>query len=434
MSAETPPREERLKWFLDARFGMFVHWGCYSVLGRGEQIMSRDVIPLNEYEPIADEFQPADDWAPRLAQTAADAGANYMVLTTRHHDGYCLFETETHDFTAPDTGPGRDLVREYVVACREAGLKVGFYYSVMNWRWPALWDAEGHPEDLPKMVEEVHTQVRELMTNYGKIDILWYDVSAPPGRRTPGRWKGTSDYNAGEFYRSEELNRWVRKTQPHILLNNRSGVEGDFSTPEQSTRAQEGAWETCMTLNPAPCWGYLRHCSVNKTPAEVLYYLMDAVRQGGNFLFNVGPRPSGYVDMREAKVLHEISRWLDRHGEAVYGTRPEGIYRAGDPQGPMYCSGMWTCRGAQAYFTIFRYPGPELVVSKVGPRIKSAELLTTGQQLELEPMSNSRTKLKGLPADPPNPLAPVLKIEFEAPPYAIETTGAEWLWGEFGEE
>jgi alpha-L-fucosidase len=431
MAGQMSP-EERLQWWRDAKFGMFVHWGCYSVLGRGEQIMSRDVVPLSEYEPIAEEFRPEPDWARRLAQTAVEAGAKYVVLTTRHHDGYCLFETETHDFTGPDTGPGRDLVAEYVDACREAGLKVGFYYSVMNWRWPALWDAEGHPEDLPKMVDEIHTQVYELMHNYGKIDILWYDVSAPPGQRTPGLWKGTSEYNAGEFYRSDELNRQVRQWQPHILLNNRSGVEGDFTTPEQSTRGEGAAWETCMTLNPAPGWGYLSHCSVNKTPAEVLYYLLDAARQGGNFLFNVGPRPSGYVDMREARVLDEIGRWLDLHGEAVYGTRPEGIYTSN--QGPMYHYGMWTCKGSTAYFSIFRYPGSELIVSKIAPGIKSAELLTTGQKLELEPMSNSRTKIKGLPADPPDPLAPVVKVEFEAPPRGINTTGAEWLWGEFGEE
>ena len=144
---------------------MFVHWGMHSVLGRGEQIMYRDLIPLAEFEALADDFRPAPDWASRLAQGTADAGLKYVVLTTRHHDGYCLFDTATHDFHAARTGPGRDLVAEYVEALREAGLKVGFYFSLLTWRWPAYWSPRRHPEDLPRIVDEAHAQVRELMTS-----------------------------------------------------------------------------------------------------------------------------------------------------------------------------------------------------------------------------------------------------------------------------
>jgi len=436
MSHAIPSLEERLRWFVQDRFGLFVHWGMYSVLGRGEQIMSRDLIPTNEYDPVAARFNPEPDWAEKLADNAVRAGARYVVLTTRHHDGYCLFKTATQPFNAAETGPKRDLISEYVTALRNAGLKIGFYYSLMNWRWPGFWDADGHPEDLPAMVDEAHAQVDELMSNYGQVDILWYDGGAVPGQRTPGQWGGRPiDQTRGEFWRAEKLNALVRHRQPRIIINNRSDESGDFGTPEQrvSTQGEGRAWETCMTINPAPGWGYLAHCSVNKTAAEVLYHLLDAVRLGGNFLFNVGPDARGYVDGREAAVLEQIGRWFAKHGEAVYGTAPAEIYnlKAGHVQGAMYHYGMWTCRGNSAYFSMFRYPGSELVISKIAPKPTSAVLLTTGKKLALEPLSNSRTLVSGLPETPPDPLAPVIKVEFEHPPKAIETPGAGWLSGSF---
>lgn len=430
-------RGERMQWFREARFGMFVHWGMYSVLGRGEQVMQRDLIPASEYDPLAEDFVPADDWAERLAQLAVDAGAKYVVLTTRHHDGYCLFNTSTHDFNAADTGPGRDLIEEYVEALRDAGLKVGFYYSLMNWHWHGYWDPKGYPGDLNAMVEEVHTQVEELMTHYGEIDILWFDGGGVPGSSGHGMWGGDPiDKSPAEFWRADALNAMIRDLQPNILVNNRAGLAGDFGTPEQHIRAEEGgrAWETCMTLNYAPGWGYLQHSLANKTPNEVLFNMVDAVRLGGNFLFNVGPRGDGMVDDREKDVLLQIGEWMDTHGEAIYGTQPEKIYRQGGGrvQGPMFHYGMWTCKGRTAYFTMFYYPGEELVVSKVGPEIVSAELLTTGKKLDLEPLRNGRTLISGLPPHPPGLLAPVVKVEFKGTPHAVHPSGASWLDGEAG--
>jgi len=426
--------EARMKWFRDARFGTFVHWGMYSVLGRGEQIMCRDLMPLSEYEPYADQFKPRGDWAKRLAERAAGAGAKYVVLTTRHHDGYCLFDTKTHDFNAAHTGPGRDLIAEYVGAVRAAGLKVGFYYSLLNWRWHGTWDPVRYADELPKLVEEVHTQVRELMTRYGKIDVLWYDAAALPGSSAHGMWGGNPiKQERAEFWRASDLNAMVRDLQPHILINNRAGVPSDFGTPEQRVEAEaEGRpWEACMTLNYAPGWGYLRHSMANKTAAEVLFNLIDAVRLGGNFIFNVGPKSDGMIDDREGRVLDQIGQWMQKHGEAVYGTRPERIYPPrGHAQGPMFHYGMWTCKGSTAYFTMFYYPGQELVVSKVGPRLRSAQLLTTDEPLDMEPLCNQRTLLKGLPSNPPDPLAPVVKVEFEGPPFALTELKAEWLDGQ----
>lgn len=428
---------DRAGWFRDARFGMFVHWGMYSVLGRGEQIMCRDLIPRQEYEECAARFKPSPDWASNLARQAVDAGMKYVVLTTRHHDGYCLFDTAAHDFNAAKTGPGRDLIAEYVEALREAGLRVGFYYSLLNWRWHGTWDPVAHADELPLIVEEVHQQMRELMTRYGKIDLLWYDAPALPGSSAHGMWGGNAlQQKTADFWRSAELNAMARELQPGILINNRSGEPEDFGTPEQRVAADgEGRpWETCMTLNFAPGWGYLRHSMANKAAAEVLFNLIDAVRLGGNFLFNVGPRSDGSIDAREADVLDQIGAWMRKHAEAVHATRPEGVYdlSRGHVQGPMFHYGMWTCRGRTGYLSLFYYPGEELVVSRVSPGIVSASLLTTGQELTVEPIANRRLLLKGLPADPPDPLAPVVKVEFESPPQAIVELDANWLDGEFG--
>ena len=427
--------DNRLAWFQEARFGLFVHWGMHAVLGRGEQIFSRDLMPLAEYEPIAQQFRPTEDWARRLCRTAVDAGAKYIVLTTRHHDGYCLFKTGTTSFNAAETGPGRDLVTEYVAAAREVGLKVGFYYSLLNWRWRGFWKPDQHPEDLPGMAEEAQAQIRELMTNYGKVDVLWYDGAALPGAAAHGMWGGNPiDSTPAAFWRADDLNGMARGLQPDILINNRSGDNADFTTPEQrvTTEGQGKAWETCMTLNYAPGWGYLPHSMADKSTGEVLFNLVDAVRLGGNFLFNVGPKADGSVDEREGGVLKQIGDWMRRHGEAIYGTRPAGIYdiARGHVQGPMFHYGMWTCRGTTGYLTLFYYPGDPVVVSKIGPGIRSAELLTTGKSLEVEPTTNGRYLIRGLPADPPDPLAPVIKVEFEAPPEALLSPGPEWLDGE----
>ena len=432
--SQIPDPERRTRWFLDARLGMFVHWGMSAVLGRGEQIMWRDLVPLSEYDPLAQQFRPAGDWANQLAAAAVDAGMRYVVLTTRHHDGYCLFDTATEDFNAANTGPGRDLVAEFVAACRDAGLRVGFYYSLLNWRWRGTWDPETHADELPRMVDEIHEQIRELMSNYGAVDILWYDGACLPGSAGHGMWGGKPiDVSPAEFFRTDELNAMVRELQPEILINNRSGGAEDFGTPEQRVSAAGAVWETCMTVNYAPGWGYLRESMANKTAGEVLFNLIDAVRLGGNFLLNVGPRPDGSIDAREGAVLGQIGAWLRTHGEAVYETRPEGIYdlSRGRVQGPMFHYGMWTCKGTTAYCTLFYYPGEALVVSKIAPRPRSAVLLTTGAPLDVEQLSNGRSRIRGLPAASPDPLAAVVKVEFDAPPCAVTSFGAEWLDGGF---
>jgi alpha-L-fucosidase len=433
----TQDTEQRMKWWRDAKFGMFVHWGCYSVLGRGEQILPRDFMPFDEYREVAERFKPAPDWADQVADQAVRAGAKYVVLTTMHHDGYCLFRTSTDSFNAVETGPGRDLIAEYVEALRKRGLRVGLYYSILNWRWKGFWAPESHPDDLAKMVDKIHAQVRELLTHYGKIDVLWYDAARVPGSRTPGsigyQSRDVDQSTAAEFYRTVELNHMARELQPDILINNRGGGDmGDFGTPEQHVSAEDAGrpWEACMTLNYSPGWGNIRHSIADKTAGQVLYHLMEAVRLGGNFLFNIGPDEKGHVAPRDREVLDRIGKWLEKHGEAVYGTSPGGIYT--EPiQGPCYQYGMFTSRENIAYLSIFYDPGDYVVISKIGPAIRSAELLTTGEQLTVEPMRNARWEISGLPATPPGDLAPVIKIEFEAPPYELKYSDGRWLDGTY---
>ena len=428
-------QSDRMAWWHEAKFGMFVHWGCYSVLGRGEQAMVRDFMPFDEYRQLADDFKPATDWADQVADQAVRAGARYVVLTTRHHDGYCLFNTETDPFNAVQTGPGRDLVAEYVAALRKRGLKIGFYYSVINWRWHGFWAPATYAHELSAIADEVHDQVRELLTNYGKIDILWYDIPRAPGEHTPGAF-GYQEQpvaeSAAEFYRAAELNAMARQMQPHILINNRSGLPEDFGTPEQHVTPEgEGrAWEACMTINYAPNWGNIHHSIADKSAGQILYNLIDAIRLGGNFLFNIGPDADGHVLARDGAALDRIGAWLKQHGEAVYGTSPAGIYPEPN-QGPCYQYGMFTCRDNVAYFILFYYPGDYVIISKIGPAIRSAELMTTGQPLTVESLSNARWKISGLPEAPPSDLAPVIQIEFEGPPYRLAFGDAKWIDGEY---
>src|SRR5213593_3479822 len=234
-------RERRMQWWHAARFGMFIHWGLYSTLGRHEWVMENEGIPVSEYERLAPKFKPIPNAARAWAQLAKRAGMKYMVMTTKHHEGFCNFDTKTTKYCAPKQGPGRDLVKEYVEAARAEGLRVGFYYSLMDWHHPDGARCANDEAARRRFVDYIHTHIRELMTNYGKIDILWYDVAWP------------LDVKGWE---SEKMNKMVFELQPDIIVNNRNKLPGDFATPEQRIEAETGgrAWEACMTLNDS--WGY----------------------------------------------------------------------------------------------------------------------------------------------------------------------------------
>ena len=213
---------ERMAWFHQARFGMFIHWGLYSVLSRGEWVMLAERIPKEEYAKLAEQFNPGDFSADAWVKLAQEAGMKYIVLTTRHHDGFCLFDSKVSDFTSVKTAAKRDFVAEYVEACRKAGMRVGLYYSLLDWRFPGYHEGrEKNPTSTAAMVEQAHSQVKELMGDYGKIDVLWYD----------GGWvPGVDVKDVAQYWRAEELNRMVRELQPEIITNNRSGQDEDIDT------------------------------------------------------------------------------------------------------------------------------------------------------------------------------------------------------------
>src|SRR4051812_16026569 len=298
-------REARMKWWHEARFGMFIHWGLYSVLGRHEWGMENEGIPGAEYEQIAKRFKPKPNAARDWAKLAKAAGQKYMVMTTKHHEGFCHFASKLTDYCAPKQGPGRDLVKEYVEAARAEGLRVGFYYSLMDWHHPDGARCATDEAARRRFVDYIHTHIRELMTNYGKVDILWYDVS----------W--TLDAKGWE---SEKMNEMVFKLQPDIIVNNRNKLPGDFATPEQRIEAAEGdrAWEACMTLNDS--WGYHRADNGWKTPRQVVRNLITCARDGGNYLLNIGPKPDGSIPAETVKIFGEVGEWLGKNGEAIYGS------------------------------------------------------------------------------------------------------------------
>lgn len=311
------PDSTRLAWFNEARFGMFIHWGLYSLLGRGEWVRFQERIPAAEYAALADEFAPRF-YDPRAwARLAREAGMRYMVLTAKHHDGFCLFDSKQTNFSSVKTAARRDLVAEYVAACREEGLGVGLYFTLKDWTFPAYFRGpDADPSGWAEMVAFIHAQVRELMTQYGSIDILWYDGGDDANFRWA--WAGRTD----EVWRSAELNAMARSCQPGILINDRSGLPEDFGTPEQEIPTSAGAGrmeEACITLNNN--WGFNPGDQEWKSPVRVLSQLVACAARGNNYLLNVGPDPNGVVPQPAVDCLQAVGAWMKRHGEAIYGTQ-----------------------------------------------------------------------------------------------------------------
>jgi alpha-L-fucosidase len=414
-----PSYEERLKWFHEVRFGIFIHWGLYSLLGRGEWAMYRERIPVDEYSQLANEFTAEKFDANAWAQLAVDAGAKYMVFTTRHHDGFCLYDSHFSDFTSTKTAARRDFVAEYVEACRRASLKVGLYYSMCDWRFPGYWNYATETASAQALKDQAHSQVRELMTDYGRIDELFYDGHMlnhenhlDPSSPSQGFWEPT------------KLNAMVRELQPHIIINNRAGSNEDLDTPEQHVTASEPGrgWEANMTMGDWRGWGYMHHNPSWKPAALLLQHLVEAAAGEGNFLLNLGPHGDGNVREEETSRLHAIGEWMRLNGEAIYGSQRCAI-SAGN-------LGEWTRRGNTGYLHVFHWPGEEIVLPLVATEALSATVLATGQKAMLSRKSNERLILSCLPPAPPDPSISVLKIEFAAAPKTVqEPDTAAWLTG-----
>lgn len=393
--------DQRMQWFKSARFGMFIHWGLYAIPARGEWVRSDEQMPEEQYLPFFDEFDPRDYDPAAWARAARKAGMKYAVLTAKHHDGFCLFDSKLTDFKATNTKAGRDLVREFLEAFRAEGLKVGLYYSLLDWHHPDYphYGDHIHPmrndpsqsnedRDFGRYLDYMHGQVRELCENYGRIDLLWLDYSYRD--------------MVGEKWRATELTNMVRTLQPGIIINDRleyngrnqgsliSGhpvaYHGDFCTPEQvippqGMRDVDGlpvAWESCVTMNNN--WGYCRTDHYFKTPSMMVRKLVECVSKGGNMILNVGPDARGRFPDESRRILEGIGQWMERNGESIYGCGP-----CDDPTIPKPDYGRITRKGNVLYLHVMDAPlGPLPVLGIPSERIRSVRMLSDDSEIRIQ--------------------------------------------------
>ena len=425
--------QKRMEWYVNARFGMFLHWGLYAIPARGEWMRSFEKLTDEEYQRYFDEFNPTDYDPKKWAHMAKQAGMKYMVLTAKHHDGFCLFDSQYTDFKSTNTRCGRDLVREYVDAVRGEGLKVGLYYSLLDWHhedYPHFSDS-AHPmyqnPDYPdegrvweRYLEYMHNQVRELCTNYGKIDILWFDYSF-------------GEYS-GEKWGATKLVNMVRTLQPGVIIDNRLEVSGsglgslasgnplpyhgDFVSPEQII-PQEGIrdvngkpliWEACFTMNDS--WGYRLTDKYFKPASMLIKKLVECVSKGGNMLLNVGPDAKGNFPEESVHILQEIGKWMDKNAESIYG--------CGMSEMPRPDFGRITQKGNLLYYHIFDNtigPIPLLGIEKKD--VKKIRLISSGAEVPIANnwVSNNYPDITfaDLGNNPilPDPVDTVLEVELQ---------------------
>jgi alpha-L-fucosidase len=383
-------REQRMRWWHQARFGMFVHWGLYSAVGRHEWVMENEAIPVAEYEQLARHFTPQPNAARAWAKLARQAGQKYMVMTTKHHEGFCLFDTKLTNYSAPKQACGRDLVKEFVDAARAEGLRVGFYYSLMDWHHPDGARCAEDESARRRFVDYIHGQVRELCTNYGQLDVLWYDVNWP---LTPEGWEAA------------QMNAMVRKLQPGIIINNRSGLTEDFATPEQRIEAADRAWEACMTMNGS--WGYQRADDDWKSPKTVLRNLITCARDGGNYLLNIGPRPDGSIPEESVRILTAVGKWMEKNGDTIYTAESCQVKRS--------AYALFTRKGNTLYMHVYFWPGEYVAISGLKAQVKSARLHAGGKTVKFD-QDRFRTRFTGLPSAAPDDPLTTIAIECDSEP------------------
>lgn len=395
-----------IKKFQTDRFGMFIHFGLYSILGRGEWAMYNEAIPFHEYHRLIDRFSLPENFSIReWLYLAKESGARYCVFTARHHEGFCLWDTSTTDFNSSHSACSRDLVKEYVQSARDLGLKIGLYYSLLDWSDDGYIQGPKHDRSRwNAFIEKVHMQVKELMTNYGQIDILWYDgfwpIDNPP----------YADEISSKDWRSEELNAMVRKLQPQIIINDRSGVPGDFSTPEQEVIAKGKAWEACISTNDN--WGYHAGDMNWKTPRQTLGNLVHSVSLGGNLILNIGPRINGSIPTQAVDCFKVMGNWLSKYGKSIYGcTKPFHIAREALDGGYFCNSGIWTLGPDDLYYHSLRWTGSEIRVRIEGIIIDKVIMLHNEEECEFAHEGSSLI-IKNLPINSPDLIDTVFAIKY----------------------
>jgi len=424
---QTMPTPGDTSWFVRDRFGLFIHWGLYSLPARHEWVKCREEMTDEDYEKYFRHFDP-DLYDPRLwARAAADAGMKYFVITTKHHEGFCLWDTRLTDYKAPNTPAGRDLLRPMVEAFRDQGLRVGFYHSLLDWHHPHytidpyVHPQRNHPDrvkmnagrDQRKYAEYLHGQVRELLTEFGRIDILWADFSftdkGPEG-------KGRNDWQ------SETLYQMIRQLQPHIILNDRLDLPSgwDVKTPEQyqprqwvTFNGQPVVWEACQTFSGS--WGYHRDEASWKSPEQLVHMLIDTVSKGGNLLLNVGPTARGEFDERALSRLAAMGEWMRRHGRAIYGcTQAPAEFPV-----PQDCRLTWNPETRRLYVHLLAWPFQHLHLDGLAGRVAYAQLLNDasevpsglGREATIQKVNMGEGTLTlRLPVQKPNVLVPVVEL------------------------
>ncbi len=383
-------------WFRQDRFGMFIHWGLYAMPARHEWIKTREKIPENHYDLYFKYFNPdlydPKDWARR----AKEAGMKYVVFTTKHHEGFCMFDSAYTDYKCTNTPAGRDLTREFVDAFRAEGIHIGFYYSLIDWHHPEFPIDMLHPRrddadafeqskgrDVSKYAQYMRDQVSELLTNYGKIDVMWFDFSYTwnngTGSQSWMKGKGKDDWEA------EKLIETARKLQPDIIIDNRTELEQDLWTPEQYQplewlRHKETGelvnWEACQTFSGS--WGYHRDETTWKSPEMLIRMLVSTVALGGNLLMNVGPTARGYLDSRAIDALAVYRDWMRVNGRAIYGcTMAEPEFTA-----PADCRLTQSEDGKRLYVHLFAYPFAHLQLPGLAGKVEYAQFLHDASELK----------------------------------------------------
>ncbi|MBM4061994.1 MAG: alpha-L-fucosidase [Planctomycetes bacterium] len=394
LPAETPAQvEARLRWWTEARFGMFIHWGLYAQAARHEWVKNYERLTDAQYQPYFDHFDP-DLFDPRAwARMAKAAGMKYAVITTKHHEGFCLFDSQFTDYKATNTPAGRDLLKEWVDAFRAEGLRIGFYYSLLDWHHPHYTVDRCHPQragsdaeyarlnegrDMNVYRQYVRDQVRELLTRYGTVDVLWLDYSFPSG----AHGKGRADWD------SERLLAMVRELQPGVIVNDRLDlldVPGgwDFRSPEQfkprewvKLDGKRVPWETCQTFSGS--WGYYRDEMTWKDEKQLLVLLIETVSKGGNLLLNVGPTARGTFDQRAQDRLRAIGEWTAVNERSIRGCTqaPEGF---AVPEQSLLT---WSPAKNRLYVHLVDWPMGQLTLPGYAGKVKYAQLLHDASEVK----------------------------------------------------
>ena len=417
-------KKERMAWWVNDRFGMFIHWGLYSLPARHEWVRNKEYISNEDYQKYFDNFNP-DMYNPReWAKTAKAAGMKYAVITTKHHEGFTLFDSKFTNYKSTKTAYGKDLLKDWVDAFRAEGIKIGFYYSLIDWHHPDFTVDNNHPlrtsdkaklaelnkgRDMNKYREYLHNQVRELMTNYGKVDLLWLDFSYPGEGG-----KGQSDWD------SEKLIKMVRQLQPGVLVNDRLDLSNDesawdFITPEQfkvakwpEINGKQVPWETCQTFSGS--WGYYRDEATWKNTQQLLVLLIESVSKGGNLLMNVGPTARGMFDARAEKALGSMGEWMKFNSRSIYGcTQAPAEFEA--PENSILTYNPKTKR---LYIHLLAYPLQNLTLPNFKGKVKYAQFLHDASEIKITEKESLWIKEEGN-ANDLNLSLPVIKPNVEIP-------------------